>query len=210
MMDSGAASSGDGGGGGMGTGVGNETLACRKATSTGTEGVVCNASDPTSCAAGYSCGESANSSDPVCYKFCNDDTACTAPGGFCHAGPLQTAAAEGFTAKTCTLSCDPVKQTGCGTGQSCNLAIDPARTRLYTDCIAAGAGGYQAPCTEAADCQKGFSCLHVSVNGGAEQQMCLALCTVSPASGCATGQTCEAVPPPNTLGSGTTQFGWCY
>ncbi len=211
MMDSGAASSGDGGGGGgMGTGVGNETLACRKATSSGTEGVVCNAADPTTCAAGYSCGESANSSDPVCYKFCNDDTACTAPGGWCHAGPLQTGAAEGFTAKTCTLNCDPVKQTGCGTGQSCNLGISTDRTRLYTDCIAAGAGGYQAPCTEAADCQVGFSCLHVSLNGGAEQQMCLALCTVSPASGCATGQTCEAIPPPNTLGSGTTQFGWCY
>ena len=46
MMDSGAASSGDGGGGGMGTGVGNETLACRTATSSGTEGVACNASDP--------------------------------------------------------------------------------------------------------------------------------------------------------------------
>ena len=48
MMD------GGGGGGGMGTGVGNETLICRKTTTTGTEGKACTATDPTTCAAGYS------------------------------------------------------------------------------------------------------------------------------------------------------------
>jgi hypothetical protein len=210
-MDAGGMSVADsGGGGGTGTGVGNETLICRKATTAGTEGAACNASDPTSCAAGCSCGESAGSSDPVCYKFCDDDTSCKSPGGWCHAGPLQTGASEGFTAKTCTLDCDPMKQTGCGTGQSCNLGITPSRTRIYTDCLAAGAGGYQAPCSVAEDCMAGFSCLHVAVNGGSTRQMCLLLCTVSPASMCPSGQTCQAIPPPNTLGSGTTQYGWCY
>lgn len=197
-------------GGGMGTGVGSETLVCRKTTGSGTEGVACNAGDPTSCAAGYTCGESAGTADPVCYKFCNDDASCTAPGGYCHPGPLQTSATEGFTARTCTRSCEPMKQTGCGAGQACNLGIAADRTRLYTDCIAEGAGTYQSPCSVADDCKAGFSCLHVSVNGGGTQQMCLQLCTVSPASGCAAGQTCQAIPPPNTLGGGTTQYGWCY
>ena len=201
----------DGGGsGGMGTGVGNETLVCRKTTGTGTEGVACNASNPTTCAAGYSCGESADTTDSVCYKFCNTDTDCTAPGGWCHPGPLQTGAGEGFTAKTCTLDCDPMKQAGCGTGQSCNLGISTDRTRLYTDCIAAGAGGYQDACTENADCQVGFSCLTVSVNGSANQQMCLQLCTIMPVGMCPSGQACQAIPPPNTLPGGTTQYGWCY
>ena len=200
----------DGGGGGNGTGVGNENLVCRKTTATGTEGAACTASDPTSCAAGYTCGESVGSTDAVCYKFCNDDTGCTAPGGWCHAGPLETGTNLGFTAKTCTRNCDPMKQTGCSAGQACNLGITTNRTRLYTDCIAEGAGGYQAPCAVAQDCKAGFSCEHVAVNGGPSQQMCLQLCTVTPASGCPTGQTCQAVPPPNTLAGGTTQYGWCY
>jgi hypothetical protein len=201
---------GGGGSGGGGTGVGDETLVCRATTSTGTEGVACNASDPTTCAAGYSCGEPGDGSeDSVCYKFCNADTDCTSPGGWCHAGPLQTGADEGFTAKTCTLDCDPMAQKGCGAGQQCNLGISTDRTRLYTNCILAGKGGYQAPCDVAEDCQVNFSCLHVSVNGGAEQQMCLQLCTVSPtASACPTGQACQAIPAPDSLG--TTQYGWCY
>jgi hypothetical protein len=208
-MDAGSGGmAGDAGGGG--TGVGNEMLVCRSTKTTGTEGVACNASDPTTCAAGYSCGESQATNDSVCYKFCNDDTNCTAPGGWCHPGPIQTGASEGFTAKTCTLNCDPMKQTGCGTGESCNLGISTDRTRLYTDCLAAGPGGYQAPCAVAQDCQAGFSCLHVSVNGGTTVQMCLQLCTVSPASQCPTGEMCQAIPAPNTLGSGTTQYGWCY
>jgi hypothetical protein len=215
MMDAGGGSGGgmdaggSGSGGGMGTGVGNETLVCRKTTSSGTEGIACNASDPSTCAAGYSCGEPGDgSTDAVCYKFCNADTDCTAPGGWCHAGPLQTGASEGFTAKTCTLNCDPMKQTGCGTGQKCNLEISTDRSRLYTTCMATGTGGYQSPCTAAEDCMAGYSCLHVSVNGGALQQMCLQLCSVSPASTCAQGQTCQAIAAPNSLG--TTTYGWCY
>ena len=200
---------GDGGGSGMGTGVGNETLICRATTTSGTEGVACNAADPTSCAAGYTCGAPADgTTDSVCYKFCNDDSACTAPGGWCHPGPLETAAGEGFTAKTCTLSCDPMAQKGCGTGEACNLGISDDRSRLYTNCLGAGTGGYQAACNVAEDCKAGFSCLKVSVNGGSIQHMCLELCTVTPASTCSTGQTCQAIAAPNTLGS--TQYGWCY
>jgi hypothetical protein len=100
-------------------------------------------------------------------------------------------------------------QKGCGAGQSCNLAISPDRTRLYTNCIAAGPGGYQAPCSVAEECQVGFSCLTVSVNGGASSKMCLQLCEVSPtASMCPAGQACQSIPPPDSLGS--TQYGWCY
>jgi hypothetical protein len=198
------------GGGGGGTGVGDETLVCRTTTASGTEGVACNASDPTTCAAGYSCGEPGDGSDDaVCYKFCNADTDCTAPGGWCHPGPLQTGPSEGFTAKTCSLNCDPMAQKGCGTGQSCNLAISTDRTRLYTRCIDAGSGGYQAPCTVPEDCQVGFSCLNVSVDGAQEVQMCLQLCTLAPsASGCPTGEVCQVIPAPDTLA--TTQYGWCY
>jgi hypothetical protein len=205
---------GDGGGmtdgGGGGTGVGDETLVCRKTTSTGTEGVACTASDPTTCAAGLTCGEPGDgSTDPVCYKFCNDDTACASPGGYCHAGPLEASPTEGFTAKTCTLNCDPIAQKGCGAGQACNLGISSDRTRLYTSCIAAGTGAYQAPCTVAEDCQAGFSCLHVSLGGGPEQLMCLQGCAVSTTTAtCPSGQACQAIPPPDTLG--TTTYGWCY
>jgi hypothetical protein len=191
--------------------VGNETLVCRKTTSTGSEGVACTAGDPTTCAAGYSCAEPGDgSTDAACYKFCNDDTSCTAPGGWCHAGPLQTGASLGFTAKTCTLSCDPIAQKGCGAAQSCDLAISTDRTRLYTSCIAAGTGGYQAPCGAAEDCKAGFSCLKVAVNGGAEQHICLQACVSGSTTtgACPTGQACQAIPPPNTLGA--TQYGWCY
>ena len=199
-----------GGGGGGGTGVGNETLVCRTTTASGTEGVACNASDPTTCAAGYSCAEPGDgSNDAVCYKFCNADTDCKSPGGWCHPGPLQTGATEGFTAKTCTLNCDPIAQKGCGAGQNCDLAISSDRTRLYTSCILAGTGGYQAPCTTAEDCLAGFSCLHVAVNGGAEQMMCLQACTQSTTTAtCPSGQACQQIPTPNTLG--TTVYGWCY
>jgi len=201
---------GGGGGGGNGTGVGDETLVCRSTTASATEGVTCNPSDPTTCAAGYSCGEPGDGSDDaVCYKFCNTDTDCTAPGGWCHPGPLQTGASEGFTAKTCSLNCDPMAQKGCGTGQSCNLAISTDRTRLYTQCILAGAGDYQSPCSVAEDCKAGFSCLNVSVDGATDQRMCLQLCELAPtASGCPSGQVCQVIPAPDTLA--TTQYGWCY
>jgi hypothetical protein len=197
---------GDGGG----TGVGNETLVCRKATATGIEGATCTPADPTTCAAGLTCGAPADgSTDPVCYKFCSDDTVCATPGGWCHPGPLQTGASQGFTAKTCTLSCDPIAQKGCGTGQACNLGISTDRSRLYTNCIAAGTGGDQAACSIAEDCQAGLSCLKVSINGGPQQHMCLKGCVVGATpSGCATGEACRSIPPPNTLG--TTQYGWCY
>jgi hypothetical protein len=114
----------------------------------------------------------------------------------------------GFTAKTCTLNCDPMKQTGCGAGQKCSLMLSPSRARLYTTCIATGGGGYQAPCARSEDCKAGFSCENVSLNGGAPQAMCLELCSISPASACPQGQTCRPVAAPNTLG--TTQYGWCY
>lgn len=217
MTDGGAGGTGDAGGGGTGdgggTGTGGEMLTCRNATSSGTEGVACTPSDPTTCAAGYTCAEPADgSTDAVCYKFCSSDADCTAPGGWCHPGALQTGAMEGFTAKTCSLSCDPIAQKGCGTGQNCDLAITPDRTRLYTQCIAAGTGGYQAACTKAEDCMPGYSCLKVSVNGGTVQQMCLQACVVAGtdagAGACAQGQACRAIAPPNTLGS--TQYGWCY
>lgn len=190
--------------------MGNETLVCRKTTATGTEGIACSAADPTSCAAGLTCAEPADgNTDAVCYKFCNDDTACTAPGGWCHPGPLAASPTTGFTAKTCTLSCDPIAQKGCGAGQACNLAISTDRSRLYTQCIAAGTGGYQAPCTAAEDCMAGYSCLKVSINGAAQQQMCLQGCVSGgTTNACATGQTCRAIAPPNTLG--TTTYGWCY
>jgi hypothetical protein len=197
---------GDGGG----TGVGGETLICRNALATGTEGVACAAGNPTTCAAGYSCAQPGDgSTDAACYKFCNDDTQCTAPGGWCHPGPLETGPMLGFTAKTCSFNCDPMMQKGCGAGQACNLGINPERTRLYTQCIAAGTGDYQAPCTAPEDCKAGFSCLKVSVNGGTQQHMCLQSCTVAPmASACPMGQTCQMIPPPNTLGA--MQYGWCY
>jgi hypothetical protein len=201
---------GDGGGGGMGTGVGNETLICRGVTASGTEGVACNAADPTSCAAGYSCGAPPGAATAsACYKFCNDDSQCKAPGGWCHAGPLETATGQGFTAKTCTLSCDPIAQKGCGAGQACNLGISTDRSRLYTNCIAAGTGGDQAACSVAEDCKAGLSCLKVSINGGPQQHMCLKGCVVGTTpTGCATGEACRAIPPPNSLG--TAQYGWCY
>ena len=219
MSDSGGMGAmGDGGGGG--TGVGNETLVCRKSSASGTEGVKCNAADVTSCAAGLTCAQPPDgNADAVCYKFCGADSECTAPGGWCHPGPLETSASEGFTAKTCSLNCDPIAQTGCGTGQSCNLAISTDRSRLYTQCIGAGAGGYLAACTVPEDCKAPFSCLKVSVNGGAETQVCLQPCIAGadPDGGaadaglsgaCPASEVCRAIAPPNTLGS--TQYGWCY
>jgi hypothetical protein len=205
MADAGGAGSG----GGMGTGVGNETLVCRASTPAGTEGVTCNASDPTTCAAGTTCGEPGDGSlDAVCYRFCDTDADCTAPGGWCHAGPLQTGPTEGFTAKTCTLDCDPMAQTGCGAGEKCNLLLTPSHTRLFTTCMATGTGGSKTPCTRSEDCLAGYSCEDVSLGGALPQPMCLKLCTISPASQCPTGQTCQPVAPPNSLGA--TQYGWCY
>ena len=39
--------------------------------------------------------------------------------------------------------------------------------------------------------------------------MCLKGCQVGTgAASCPAGQACQAIPPPDTLG--TTQYGWCY
>ena len=81
-----------------------------------------------------------------------------------------------------------------------------------TTCAEPGDGSQDPVCfrlcnADTEDCGVGLSCLTVS-SGGIAQKMCLKLCTIGPASGCATGQTgVAATGDPNTLGS--TQYGWC-
>jgi hypothetical protein len=108
------------------------------------------------------------------------------------------------------MNCDPLTAMGCSAGDNCDLAIKPDRSRLYTECIQGGTGGYQAPCTMAQDCLPGFSCLKVSSDGGqTETQMCLQACVRNPTpSGCPGSEVCQPIDPPNMLG--TNEWGWCY
>jgi hypothetical protein len=207
--DGGGGGLGDGGavgdGGGGGPGIGSEAVDCRAATATGTEGVACNAADPTTCASGLTC-VALDATSAVCQKFCGSDSTCDTPGGACRSTTLDVAGT--LKAKTCSLNCNPLTAMGCGTGQNCDLAISADRLRLYTDCIAAGAGGYQQPCAKAEDCKQGYSCLKLEQGGQIVAQVCLQACTITPTpSTCASG-TCTAISPPNTLAG--TQYGWCY
>ena len=199
---------GEGGGGGGGGGF-TGAVVCRGAAAAGTEGVACNAADPATCAAGYTCGVLADgtpSASAVCRKLCNSDASCTAPGGTCQTHLALSSGTAMFAAPACTLSCNPLTAQGCGAGQNCEVAVKNDKSRIYTDCTHAGTGDHLAPCTTGGDCKAGFSCLKVNTQA---TRVCLQTCTRAPtASACAMGRTCQAVAPPNTLGA--TEYGWCY
>jgi hypothetical protein len=111
--------------------------------------------------------------------------------------------------RSCSMDCDPLTAKGCGTGQNCDLALKPDRSRLYTDCIKAGAGDHLAPCTVAQECKAGFSCLKIQQGGGPIQQVCLQACVRAPTpSACPNNRVCQPIDPPNTLGG--KEWGWCY
>ncbi len=53
--------------------------------------------------------------------------------------------------------CNPVTNRGCATGQACSLT--GAAGMQTGRCIAAGVGGWEAPCGAAMPCREGFACL---------------------------------------------------
>jgi hypothetical protein len=142
------------------------------------------------CAPGSQCFEFACGPTPtrVCMRFCNDDAGCPA-GGRCFTDVPCGANPTGF--RICSQPCDPRGDAtqGCAAGLRCFLF--PGEV---PDCDCLGPrrmGGDGTPCTDAADCAPGLTCVMM-----AAQRTCRPLCRLD-APDCAPGRTCNALVNPD-------------
>jgi hypothetical protein len=91
----------------------------------------------------------------ICFKFCEDDTDCTAPGGQC----IFTLT-NGETTKLCSQNCDPISDQGClEPSMKCYLLTNNQTNLQLTSCGAAGSGTAGSACTTPSDCGKGLMCV---------------------------------------------------
>lgn len=133
-----------------------------------TEGEVCDRGE---CGLGLRCWRQPASGVDRCSRFCTAPHDCT-----CEADercvPLDEAP---FGACMTGASCDPVANTGCGSGQTCYLSsFGPACTEEF------GATSLGEVCEQATDCEPGFSCLDVMVMG----RRCRRVCELSDVVSC--------------------------
>lgn len=149
------------------------------------------------CAPGLVCLEAPGTyTDPICHKYCYDDSDCDPPGGLCLLSILGNVGA-------CTHNCDPITTVGCDEpNHKCGIftEADPPYRNL-TQCTAAGTGTQQQPCSSSFDCAPGLECLSIN-----SQTMCLTWCNVN-APYCPVG-TCLSFTTPMLLGS--VEYGACY
>jgi hypothetical protein len=144
----------------------------------------------------------------TCYKFCDSDKMCTAPGGLCIVTLVDQNQNEIPNAKLCTPNCSPITNTGCPVaGTSCQIGQEQAGAqRFFTTCEGAGAGTQGASCTKDADCAPTYGCF----TNAAQQQRCMRWCDASKQA-CPGGLTCA--PLSDGLGNdvtvGAVTYGVC-
>jgi hypothetical protein len=56
-------------------------------------------------------------------------------------------------------ACNPVDNSGCTSGQACQVYANTEQTALVTMCGEAGSGGYGTMCTQDTECMETFTCL---------------------------------------------------
>jgi hypothetical protein len=88
--------------------------------------------------------------------------------------------------------CDPVKPSGCSSGQGCYLVQGK-----FLDCVCpAGTTAAGGSCTTTVQCQPGYACA-----GTAPPGACRRVCSLT-SSSCPTGTTCKPIP-------SAPQYGLC-
>ncbi len=133
------------------------------------------------CKSGEACGERnvGNESSFLCMRLCLVAADCKVEGSFCENFPFSGA-------KPCTISCNPVTQTGCSADTKC-----------------APTGTQGEPCTPRGNsCGPGYSCAAEHTASGIIH-CCAKYCTNS----CPTGTTCDGQ---RQLTNGTTSYGACF
>jgi hypothetical protein len=162
------------------------------------EAQVCT--DDTACIPGYACREKKKEGVAVliCERMCLVDADCKGDGSLCTDQPKK-----GF--KGCSISCNPVAQTGCGTGSKCVITVLPSQ-ETYTDCSPLGGTKQQgATCTLGSNqCAPGLFCVGDQKPSGLVT-FCAKYCTST--ADCPQGTTCEAK---QALKNSTTSYGACF
>ncbi len=129
------------------------------------------------CVAGAMCVQT--SSQQLCRAFCDGGADCTAVDLHC-AWQWSTLPTIGL----CAAGCDPVRQTGCGNGESCYFSDPDVGSTL---CWATGTLAAGADCGSSGSmCQAGYDCV-LQPGSSPYQYYCRAYCDAD--HPCATG-TC--------------------
>ena len=166
----------------------------------------------TECTAGNRCeaGLACLTTGPTgtCFKFCDSDKQCTAPGGLCVVTLIDANQNPILDATLCSPNCSPITNLGCPVaGTSCSVAQEPTGAqRFFTMCDGAGAGAQGSSCAADADCAATYGCF----TNAQQQKKCMKWCDASK-NACAGGLSCA--PLSDGLGNdvviGNVTYGVC-
>lgn len=121
------------------------------------------------CAKGFLCQGDKEHKWTRCRRFCRTDADC--PHNFDICRPLNSGTVA--NTKYCTSPCDPMNLStpDCPAGWQCHALTDSASGRHFPECSKIGSVQILDPCTTAADCSLGLSCVF-SASGGKCKQEC--------------------------------------
>jgi hypothetical protein len=126
----------------------------------GSGGLQATCSADANCAPGYQCLQGA------CLKICSlPNPACPGETPYCQPGPGNAYLGVCLTAPPAG-ACDPVRRTGCASGDACRVEPDGQNV-----CSPSGGGGQGQFCEVASECQPGYGCLN-DYDGAQCRQYC--------------------------------------
>ncbi len=140
-----------------------------------------------------------------CGRFCATDADCRGAGSLCIHTLSDGAGGSIPGVSVCSLDCDPITQSGCVSGSSCQIYQESSGSmRFFTDCAApVGAGGQGATCTDSTNCQRGFGCVG---SPGTCQRYCDEPATIA-GGGCSASEACYGFTTPLVIGG--IEYGVC-
>jgi hypothetical protein len=182
------------------TAAADGTLACRAVTAQG--GATSHCPALTDCKVGFTCMGDGKGDPDYCAKFCDVDADCSPSTGSRCMNPLQGPTGHPLGVSTCSIACNPSKQTGCPSGMGCLAFDDPAGD--FSDCFYMGKTPDGDTCISDADCMPGSSCVNDATGTGA----CTHFCVVGNDATCPAGlQLCQAFSTPLVIAG--VQYGGC-
>jgi hypothetical protein len=143
----------------------------------------------------------------MCADFCNSSADCTGAGSICMSA-TELISGPGM----CSHSCNPITNSGCPSGTSCQILILSSTYENLTECTAdVGSGAAHAACSTGADCRAGTFCADTNGDGLGEE--CIQWCQY-PGGTCTGGDICyeftDSLGDPAPLIFGGTEYGYCY
>jgi hypothetical protein len=148
-----------------------------------------------SCAAGLHCADvstQTGTSASVCSRYCTTDSDCSGFGSVC-AWPAAAGSSQGV----CTISCDPIWQTGCDNGFKCDI-FSASATRHFTECVKPPGTRFEyQSCVDQTDCGPGTVCI--------SDGYCRLYCQSD--TDCTFGDICYAFSPSVTISG--EPYGFC-